>query len=140
MDFRRFLSVLLVAASVAATEARPDEPVTPEEFADYALGWTLHFERDGEPWGTESFGDDGSVRWRYPGGECMDGVWRAYEGQVCFFYGPGTDVLCWELRRAAPGGNILARLTGTGEHAGMELEITGRDRRPLICTSDGART
>jgi hypothetical protein len=125
---------LLLALAPQAVAA---EPVSPEEFGDYAEGHTLYFERDGEPWGTEAFRPDGTVRWRYPSGECLEGVWRGHEGNVCFYYGPGTEVLCWAMRRDEPGGNIFGVLIGESDDAGLELEITGRDKRPVICTGEG---
>jgi hypothetical protein len=126
----------LVAACLAAPPvlAAAPEPVSPEEFRDYAEGYTLYFERDGEPWGAESFEPGGAVRWRYPSGVCVDGVWRAYGERACFYYGPGSEVLCWRLKREGD------RLVGTlqdGPEAGMSLTITGRDRRPLICGGEG---
>jgi hypothetical protein len=127
----------LLAACLAAApaQAAAPGPVSPEEFRDYAEGYTLYFERDGEPWGAESFAPGGEVRWRYPSGRCVDGVWRAYGERVCFYYGPGSEVLCWRMAREDDG-----TLTGTledGPDAGMTLTITGRDERPLICGGEG---
>lgn len=128
---RAALAALLAAAPALAA---PLEPVTPDAFRDYAEGYTLYFEHDGEPWGSESFEPGGAVRWRYPSGQCVDGVWRAYDERVCFYYGPGSEVLCWRMERQGE------RLIGTledGEDAGLELTITGRDRRPLVCGEGG---
>lgn len=130
------LAALFLGLSLG--QARADDPVTPQDFSDYATGWTLYYEEDGEPAGAEHFRPDGRVRWRDESGECVDGVWRAHRGMACFYYGPGTDVLCWSMHRAGPGGNIVARLTGDSEDAGMELEIIRRDRRPLLCKGEGA--
>lgn len=118
--------------------ARADDPVSPKEFSDFALGWTLYYEEEGAPAGSEHFRPDGRVRWRDEAGECFDGVWRAHRDQACFYYGPGTDVLCWSLHRTRPSGNIVVRLTGDREDAGMELEIVRRDRKPLLCKGEGA--
>lgn len=129
---------LACAALLFAGQAPAQEVVGPEEFRAYAEGYTLYFERDGEEWGAERFNPDGSVRWRYPDGTCLDGVWRGHDGQVCFYYGPGSEVLCWEMRRF--GSVLMGRLLGEGEDAGLELTITGRDKRPLICGAEGFDT
>ncbi|MEM7500163.1 MAG: hypothetical protein AAF371_19525 [Pseudomonadota bacterium] len=138
---KRFMPVLLIAAptfswagSLAGEPTLTGEPMTPEEFRDYAEGYTLYFERDGEFWGSESFTPGGAVTWRYPSGDCMNGVWRAYEGRACFYYGIGREVLCWDLsqERQAIRGVLL-----DGPDAGLELKITRRDRRPLLCSDGG---
>ncbi|MEL7348974.1 MAG: hypothetical protein AAFN17_14555 [Pseudomonadota bacterium] len=129
------LAAPALAATAAAQTAGEGAPLSPEEFGDYATGYTLYFERNGEPWGSESFAEDGSVVWRYPSGNCLEGVWRAYEDQVCFFYGPGTEVLCWSLTQR---GEEIHGVLETGDEAGLELMITGRDRRPLLCGEGGS--
>jgi hypothetical protein len=125
---------LALAACLAAAPALA-APVSPEEFRDYAEGYTLYFERNGEPWGAESFAEGGGVVWRYPSGECMAGVWSGHDGKVCFYYGPGTEVLCWELERE--DGRLLGTLLGDGPDAGLTLEIVRRDRLPLLCGETG---
>ncbi|MEM6421100.1 MAG: hypothetical protein AAF698_00820 [Pseudomonadota bacterium] len=125
-----FLTLTLAAGATGASE-----PMTPEEFGEYATGYTLYFERDGEPWGSEHFDPDGSVTWRFPSGTCVEGVWRPYEDQVCFYYGQDDEVLCWSMSREGDG---LVGVLDSGEEAGLRLEITGRDRRPLICGEGGS--
>jgi hypothetical protein len=61
-------------------------PLSAEEFRAFAEGWTLHFERDGAPFGTESFGHGGRTLWRPEGGSCTPGFWAAVGSEVCFFY------------------------------------------------------
>ncbi|MEL6266188.1 MAG: hypothetical protein AAFR52_11185 [Pseudomonadota bacterium] len=125
------LVALLAPASVAAASPGAGEgQLTPDEFRAYSEGYTLYFERDGEPWGSEWFGPDGAVTWRYPSGTCIEGVWRGYDRNICFYYGPGTEVLCWSMRREEDGliGELLE-----GDEAGLELTITHRDRVPLSC-------
>ncbi|MEM9784272.1 MAG: hypothetical protein AAF899_17575 [Pseudomonadota bacterium] len=117
---------LLSAASGATAEGR----MTAEDFRDFAEGYTLHFERDGQPWGRESFREGGGVTWQYPSGSCVDGVWRGYEDSICFYYGQGTDVLCWSMRR--DGDAVIGTLT-RGSEEGLELTVTRRDRVPLVC-------
>lgn len=131
------LGVAIVAAGDLADASAAQaggEPMSPEEFRAYAEGHTLYFEKDGEPWGSESFDESGDVIWRYPSGDCMPGVWRPHEGNVCFYYGLGSEVLCWSLTKRDDG--ILGRLLD-GPDKGLELLITERDRRPLLCSQGG---
>lgn len=124
----------LLSSGLAQEAMAEGTPMSPEEFRDYAEGYTLYFEKDGEVWGSESFAEGGGVVWRYPTGDCMPGVWRPYEGRVCFYYGLGSEVLCWEMTKRKD--DILGRLLD-GPDAGLELTITGRDRRPLLCSEGG---
>lgn len=124
---------LALAGLAGAVAAQQSVPMTPEEFGDYAEGYTLYFEKNGQPWGSESFDSEGGVIWRYPTGECLPGVWTGHDGLVCFYYGPGTEVLCWAMWREEDRmGGILM---GDGEDAGLELEITRRDKVPVLCGS-----
>lgn len=137
MKSYRFAAALAACLTASLAPAAPDGPVSPDAFRDYAEGYTLYFERDGEPWGAESFEPGGAVRWRYPSGQCVDGVWRAYGENVCFYYGPGSEVLCWSMARR--GGQLIGTLQD-GEEAGLELIITDRDERPLVCGEGGVGT
>lgn len=128
---------LSAAILLASLPTRADQPVSPAEFAEFATGWTLYYEEDGEPMGSETFRPDGRVRWRDADGVCADGVWRAYGDQMCFYYGPGTPVQCWALSRTQPDGPIRLTLTGDGEDAGLALDVAGRDRQPLTCKGEG---
>jgi hypothetical protein len=128
------LCLMALAAPVLALAAA-EEPVSPSEFRKYAEGHTLYFDRDGAPFGSETFEPGGQTLWRYRDGSCSAGVWRPHGGQVCFYYGEETDVLCWRLIRDDEG--LLVRLLGDGPDAGMELRITGRDQRQPICGEPG---
>ena len=114
-----------------------EEPVSPSEFRDYAEGYTLYFERDGKPFGAEEFHEGGGTKWRYQDGSCIEGAWRPHGAQLCFYYGMETEVLCWRLLRDDKG--LYARLL-QGQDPGLELRITGRDRRPLLCGDPGRST
>jgi hypothetical protein len=129
---------LMAFAIPALTPALAEQPVSPSEFRDYAEGHTLYFDLDGEPFGSEAFEPGGRTLWRYKDGSCTEGVWRAHGGQVCFYYGDGTDVLCWRLIRDEQG--LLVRLLGDGSDSGMELRITARDQRQPICGEPGRGT
>lgn len=128
---RTLLSACLSAGLVLPAAAM-EQPISPGEFRDYAEGWTLYFERDGEPFGSEQFEPGGQTRWRYRDGSCVHGAWRPYGAQVCFLYNSEIEgeVLCWRMLRDDEG--LMARLLN-GENAGLELRITGRDKEPLLC-------
>lgn len=130
-----FALFLLVALPAAAEE----KVVSPSEFREYAEGWTLYFERDGTPFGSESFSADGKTTWRYRDGTCADGAWRPHGAQVCFRYDQNgeDDVLCWRVLRDNDG--LLARLLN-GDNEGLELRVTGRDNKPLLCGAPGKST
>lgn len=133
-DFPMRIAAFITALALAGA-AQALEPISPSEFRDYAEGYTLYFERDGKPFGAESFGEGGETQWRFQDGSCVRGAWRPHGAQLCFFYGPGTEVQCWRMLR--DGDAMIAKLLGDGEGAGMELHITGRDKRPLLCGEPG---
>ncbi|MFK7944499.1 MAG: hypothetical protein AB8B85_16510 [Paracoccaceae bacterium] len=119
--------------------ADEEVPISPSEFREYSEGWTLYFERDGRPFGSESFDSSGKTRWRYSDGSCVEGYWRPHGAQICFLYESDQEdeVLCWRMLRDEEG--LLARLLN-GTNQGLELRITGRDRRPLLCGEPGTAT
>ena len=131
-------TLLLICLMALGTPASGEEIVSPSEFRDYAEGHTLYFNRDGEPFGSETFELGGNTVWRYIDGSCSDGAWRPHGAQLCFYYGEGTDVQCWRLIRDDEG--LLVRLLGDSEDAGMELRVTARDDRPPICGEPGQGT
>lgn len=134
----RALLCLFVSAAAGLLPALAEEPVSPKEFREYAEGYTLYFERDGEHFGSESFEPGGKTLWRYLDGSCLNGVWRPHGAQICFFYGADDEVLCWRLIRDENG--LLVRLLGDGEDAGMELRVTRRDQKKPICGEPGRGT
>lgn len=120
--------------------ARAEEPVSPTEFREYSEGYTLYFEREGQPFGSEHFEEGGKARWRYNDGSCVRGAWKPHGAQVCFLYDAEEaerEVLCWRILRDEEG--LFARLL-SGGNAGLELRVVGRDRRPLLCGEPGTQT
>ena len=133
---------LLFAAALSLAPcvmAAAEQPVGPSDFRAYAEGYTLYFERDGEHFGAESFEPGGLVVWQYRDGSCVSGVWRPYGAQLCFKYETSNEVLCWRMLRD-PDGGLRARLLGDAENAGMEIQITRRDKEPLLCANSGTNT
>ena len=132
------MSALLCLFALAVSGFAPalaEDPVSPSEFREYAEGYTLYFERDGEPFGSETFEPGGHTQWRYVDGSCVKGVWRPHGAKICFYYGEGSEILCWRMIRDDQG--LLVRLLGDGEDAGMELRITRRDKEKPICGEPG---
>ena len=125
---RRLLSALIVSLAVLAAPLalRAQEPVTGEDFAAYARGWTLHFEQDGAPFGVESFDLDKGVVWKPEGGRCERGVWGSDGPRICFFY-PGVAA-CWRMFRDADG--LFAEAE---DDPSFILRIVRRDRAPVLC-------
>ncbi len=138
-------TVIAVLAFVAASlaPASDEKVVGPTEFRDYAEGWTLYFERDGEHFGSEEFREDGRTTWRYRDGTCVEGAWRSHGAQLCFLYDSANSdgtVQCWRVVRQ--GEDILVRLLGgeNVENPGLELRVSGRDKKPLLCGAPGTNT
>lgn len=125
---RAALLLLLWGGASAAEEA---VPIPPSEFRSYAEGYTLYFSYEGLPFGTEEFHAGDRSVWKYEGGDCQRGRWYVRGAQLCFLYEDSGGPLCWRVLRDSQG--YLARLLGTGDGTGMELRVTGRDRRPLLC-------
>lgn len=122
------LAILLLPA---LGRAGGEAPLTPAEFRAYAEGWTLYFEKDGEPFGAEAFRPGGETLWYdAESGECLRGQWRAYGAQICFYYGLGSEVLCWRFLKDEKG--YLVRLLNT-EEKGLTLRVSGRDKREPVC-------
>lgn len=123
---------------LTAAPAMADDVVSPEEFRDYAEGYTIYFEQDGRPFGAESFEGDGKTRWRFNDGSCVRGVWRPHGAQLCFLYDmEGMGPLCWRMLRDGDG--MIARLLD-GPDAGMEIRVARRDKTPLLCGEPGRST
>ncbi|HUF56230.1 MAG TPA: hypothetical protein VMM55_06675 [Thermohalobaculum sp.] len=126
------LALLLALALPAAGAVGADTIVPPDEFLAYAEGYTLTFEQDGEFAGAERFGPDGAVTWQTPEGVCLDGLMRAYDERLCFYYGVSDVVQCWHVLRDEQGLKVQSLGDGPGE-PGLTYRITGRSRQPLSC-------
>lgn len=135
----RTLFAIICALGLGLPALADEKPISPREFRDYATGWTLYFERDGVPFGSETFDESGKTVWRYRDGSCVTGNWRPHGAQLCFLYDSQSEgeVLCWRMLRDDQG--LLARLLN-GSNEGLELRITGRDKQPLLCGDPGTAT
>ena len=133
------LALLLALAALPAAGAAAETVVPPAEFAEYAEGYRLTFEADGAFAGAETFGPDGRVTWQTPEGVCLDGLMRAYDDRLCFYYGIRADIQCWHVLRDEQGLKVRS-LDGGPSPAGLTYRITERDRQPLSCHGPGRAT
>jgi hypothetical protein len=134
---RFLLALLLLFALPASAE---EQIVSPSEFREYAEGWTLYFDRDGQPFGSEEFYDEGRVKWRYRDGSCIDGVWRTHGAQLCFLFDTSNSdgqVQCWRVLRKDE--DLYVRLLNDTPDV-FELRVSGRDKRPLLCGAPATNT
>ncbi len=138
---KHLFALLVLAVAALPVSAADEQPLSPAEFREYAEGYTLYFSRDGEPFGSERFEPGGKTRWRYRDGSCVHGAWRSHGAQVCFLYEAGASgddrPLCWRVLLDEEG--MFARLL-EGDNAGLELRVTSRDRKPLLCGAPGTST
>ena len=138
-SMKQRLAHFAAVAAVLSGTAQAETVVPPAEFREYAEGYTLYFEQDGEFAGAEIFAPDGRVTWQSPEGACLDGLWRSYDDRLCFYYGIGDQVECWNVLSDEDG--LKVRSLGSGAApAGLTYRITGRDRQPLSCSGPGEET
>ena len=136
---RRMARILIAAAFslAAAMAAQADEIVTPEEFGDYATGYTVYFELYGERFGEETYFENNMTLWRDQSGLCQEGTWYAKGDEICFTYRPEDPHVCWLMLRDEEG--MYARLTSDGRPIvePFEIRVAGKDGRPLPCAYHG---
>ena len=125
---RRLAPALLALAAAAPGAA---EPVTPEAFEAMSEGRTLHFFRDGAPFGDEQFFTGRRSLWRFADGTCEPGRWAAEGEQICFVYDSDPAPICWLFRSDGP--RFLAELADESEAAGFTLELDRIVPEPLPC-------
>ena len=127
-------------ALLLALPAGAETVVSPQEFRDYAEGWTLYFEdKNGEHVGAEAFREDGEATWQSPEGWCRDGLWKPHGAQLCFYYGLEDIVQCWRVLRDEEGLKVR-RLGDRFDPPDLTYRIVRRDRKPLLCGTPGANT
>lgn len=122
---------LALVALLLPAPALAQQVIQPGDFAALAEGHTLHFSRDGAPFGAEQYFPGRRSLWRYAGGECETGTWWDEGDLVCFDYGDGFPPQCWRFRRS--GGEITATLVEQGVESSAPLRLTRRDATPLDC-------
>lgn len=126
------LALVLVAA---AGTAQAQDLVTPEAFEAMTLGRTLHFSREGAPFGAERYLPGRRSLWQFDGGLCVAGTWRVEGGAFCFAYEGEPAEHCWHVRSAGDG--LTAHLLDEGGETGFVIELDRVDTAPLDCPNPG---
>jgi hypothetical protein len=120
------LPLLLFAAAPAGADV-----VSPEAFEALSEGRTLHFTRQGEPFGAEQYFPGRRALWRFADGTCDRGFWRAEGQEICFVYEGNPGPQCWTFERRGAG--YAAALVEEGAPPGLVLELSHADDAPLDC-------
>ncbi|WP_145962999.1 hypothetical protein [Mangrovicoccus ximenensis] len=116
----------LLAAPAAAAEP---SAMSGEEFGAYVDGHTVTYAHDGRVYGMEQYLPGRKVIWRQFGGDCQEGVWFEAGGQICFDYGEGIPLQCWQF--VHDGGRLGAR--ADSDPAGSWLYEVQRSTEPMHC-------
>ena len=128
------LTLLVLLATPTALLADPPpqlpgKPMTPAEFATYAIGRTLSYAADGAVWGQEQYLPDHRVRWAFSGQDCQYGQWYAQGNAVCFVYEGDPDPKCWNFYLGHQG--LIAALISADGYS--PLSEVGQSSQPLEC-------
>ena len=138
MHHRRLALVLLLnllAAPLLAdppplARQPPGKPLTPAEFATYAVGRTLSYASDGTVWGQEQYLPGHQVMWAFTGEDCQFGQWYPQGNAVCFVYEGDESPKCWNFYMGPRG--LIAELIGSD---GLTpLSEVGQSSQPLECS------
>jgi hypothetical protein len=105
--------------------------VTPGAFQILSEGRTLHFSLDGVPFGAEQYLPGRRTLWRFEGGPCVAGAWRAEGEAICFRYDGQVAPSCWRL--VEERGRLVARLLEGGAETGFALTLERSETEPLAC-------
>ena len=119
-----------MAALLATGAAAADKPIPPDDWRKMTLGKTLHYFKDGEPYGREYYmNPQGDVVFRFPNGVCAEGRWAYAEGKYCFAF--GQELFCFH--HVMRGDKIVV----IGEEDGDEQTIESiSDHEPLSCAKE----
>ncbi len=123
----RFVLVFTAFATTAGAEIR----IPPAEFEALSEGRTLHFQKLGQPYGSEQYGPNRNVIWQFANGACEIGYWVPDGKSICFYYEGQLDKLCWSF--VERDGKKRARIAGTEAGDVSEITLTGIDDARLEC-------
>jgi len=126
---------LAFALAVLGAPAPAGELVTAEAFEAMSAGRTLHFSRDGAPFGAEQFFAGRRSLWRFSDGACEAGRWWAEHERICFAYDSDPAPICWLFRHDGP--RFVAELVDDGAEGGLTLELDRIAAEPLPCPGPG---
>ena len=105
--------------------------MTPQAFEAFSTGRTLHFTRDGAPFGAEQYFSGRRSLWRFADGTCEAGVWWDEGNAVCFRYGEAAPPQCWHVLDRP--GSFAAVSLEAGSETGFVVELSAIDDTPLSC-------
>ncbi len=106
------LTIALCASLLLAGPVAAERVVTADEFDQMVSGRTLHFDRQGEAFGSEQYFEDKRVIWAFEGGQCQRGIWfESLAGDICFVYDGDPSPQCWSFIEM-PDGAFHARSVG----------------------------
>lgn len=118
-----FAPTLLAPVLCAAMDATAFEALT--------AGRTLHFSRDGRPFGAEQFLPGRRTIWRFEGDLCQYGRWWPEGAAICFAYEADPSPICWDFRNQ--GGGPVAEMLEEGAPSGFRLTLDRVETAPLPC-------
>ena len=104
--------------------------MTAEAFEGFAEGRTLHFTRDGQPFGAEQYFPGRRSLWRFDDGTCEEGRWWGEGETICFEY-EADDPQCWHFRGGPEG--FTAESLRDGVETGFSVQLSRTDNQPLDC-------
>lgn len=135
LDIALFLAVvtLLPAASQTPPEDQSAGPtdIPVEEWRAMAMGHTLTYRINGEPWAMEHyFQGSNAVALQLYDGTCMEGTWD-YEAPLYCYHWAGQGTSCFRHTRL--GSKILVIETLDGEDTGGTQEMVGVSDAPVSC-------
>ncbi len=123
------MQAMAVFLALAAFPARAEDAMSGAEFGAYVGGHTVTYAHDGRIYGMEQYLPDRKVIWRQIGGDCQEGSWFEAEGQICFDYGDGIALQCWQF--VNEGGRLGAR--ADSDPQGTWLYEVQRSQEPMQC-------
>lgn len=118
----------LIALALAPSLA---EAMDAAGFEAMTAGRTLHFTREGLPFGSEQFLPGRRTLWRFEGDQCQAGRWWPEGDGVCFSYDRDPTPICWDFR--AEGDGHVAELLEGGLATGFTLRLDRIETAPLPC-------
>ena len=125
----RTAAILLALAGPA--QAGAERVIAPVDFEAMTTGVTLYFDRDGQPYGAETYLQGRQVIWRYADGTCAAGHWFADGQSICFVYEGNPAPQCWLFVERDNG--FFARVAGLASGDPSEIRLASESPEPLNC-------
>ena len=131
----QFLTVIgVLLASPAWTQDDGLTDLSAEEWRKLALGKTLTYAVEGQPFALERYALTGNqVELQFADGECFTGTWTHSGNLFCFDWG-FERAHCF--RHVSVGGRILIINVVDGEETGSVQEMTKISNAPLACSQN----